>query len=82
MRKVLSRTNALVIEFIPHHLRNVATCSVDDFIGLISEYFNQCYVPSKDEYIDSKDFLKFFSKMFDAEDSDVGLIFTNKRIIF
>jgi FkbM family methyltransferase len=82
MRNVLSRTNALVIEFIPHHLRNVATCSVEDFIGLIREYFNQCYVPSKDEYIDSKDFLTFFSKMFDAEDSDDGLIFTNQKVKF
>ncbi len=82
VRKVLSRTNALVIEFIPHHLRNIATCSVDDFIGLISEYFTYCYIPSKDEYIDSKDFLTFFSKMFDADDSDDGLIFTNQRIKF
>lgn len=82
MNKVLSRTNALVIEFIPHHLRNVASCSVKDFIGLISEHFNQCYVPSKDEYVGSDDFLSFFSIMFDSEESDDGLIFTNQGIKF
>lgn len=82
MQKVLTRTNALVVEFIPHHLRNVASCSVEDFIGLISEHFNQCYVPSKDEYIDTNEFLPFFSKMFDAEESDDGLIFTNQKIRF
>jgi FkbM family methyltransferase len=82
MRKVLSRTSALVIEFIPHHLRNVANCSVEELIGLISDYFNHCYVPSKNEYIDSKDFLTFFTTMFDAEETDDGLIFTNQKVSF
>tara|TARA_B110000908_G_C10215981_1_gene432839 strand:+ start:128 stop:1132 length:1005 start_codon:yes stop_codon:yes gene_type:complete len=82
MHNALLRTNALVVEFIPHHLRNVSNCSVEDFIGLISNYFNYCYVPSKDVYIDTDDFLTFFLKMFAADETDDGLIFTNKKVSF
>jgi FkbM family methyltransferase len=82
MHTVLNRTKALIIEFIPHHLLNVANCSAGEFIGLISKYFNYCYVPSKDAYLEVNEFAEFFSKMFALGEADDGLVFTNEPVRF
>ena len=82
MDNVLNLTKALIIEFIPHHLRNVANCSVEDFIGLLAEYFSHCYVPSKGKYLQSDEFINFFSKMFSLDETEDGLVFTKEFVDF
>jgi FkbM family methyltransferase len=76
MSAVLVRTNALIIEFIPHHLTNVANCTVGEFVEYLAGYFGYCYVPSKDKYLHSAEFSDFFEKMFSLNESDDGLVFT------
>ena len=82
MTSVLSRTRALIVEFIPHHFTNVSNCSVDDFLGLFSENFSYCYVPSKRKYLKSHQFSEFLNTMFKLGESDDGLVFTKESFNF
>lgn len=45
MKKILSHANALVIEFVPHHLTNVAGIDVSTFLKPVSE-FKYMTIPS------------------------------------
>lgn len=78
----LSRTQALIIEFIPHHITDVADCSIDDFVKPLEDHFNYCFIPSKNLYIEQSDFLRTFATMQKNGDNDDGVIFTKSFVKF
>ena len=39
MQKILSGCNTLVVEFLPHHLENVAGVSVEQFFSVLPNHF-------------------------------------------
>ena len=82
MDSVLNRSKALIIEFIPHAITNVANSNVDEFVAYTSKYFSFCYVPSKGKYIQSQEFKEYFTKMFYLNEIDDGLVFTKKFFNF
>jgi FkbM family methyltransferase len=82
MTEILKKTKALVVEFLPHHLRNVANVSVSDFLSEIEVIFGYCYVPSQKQYLTRAEFLNFFEGMFVRDEGDCGLIFTTEFVGF
>lgn len=82
MPKTLRKTKALIVEFIPHHLRNVSNVSVKKFLAEIEPFFRYCFVPSKETYLTKKDFLNFFEEMFIKDQTDDGLVFTTEYVKF
>lgn len=82
MQKSLLNTRNLVLEFIPHHLKNIANVSPRLLIEKIQDYFDYCYVPSKNKYIKKNEFINFFEKMYDKNESDDGIIFMKEKTLF
>jgi len=76
MQSILSRAGSLVIEFIPHHLANVASIVPRDLVSQIIPHFSKMYVPTRGTEYSSDDFLRVLEEMFTAGKSDDGLIFT------
>ena len=82
MEKTLQRVRSLIIEFIPHHLENVAGVSVANFLAPITFHFDYCYVPSKKIYLTKSEFVGFFEGMYIRGESDDGLVFTTEFVEF
>lgn len=76
MQSILSRAGSLVVEFIPHHLANVASIVPSDLVNLIIPHFSKMYVPTRSIEYSSDNFLRVLEEMFTAGESDDGLIFT------
>ena len=76
MKNSLSKSNHLIIEFIPHHLRDVANVSVSDFLKLIKPFYNSIYVPTLGISADIDNAEKILNSMYEEEKSDPSLIFS------
>ncbi|GAA5504908.1 FkbM family methyltransferase [Novipirellula caenicola] len=74
MPRALSVTKTLIVEFVPHHLRDVSGVSVADFLEVIGD-FSRLTVPSKGITVERDQFLPTLQKMFDADEDDDGIIF-------
>ena len=75
MPQILVQSKVLVVEFLPHHLRDVAGITVDDFLSVIPEEFTKMTIPSQQKTIEKSSFEAELKGMFSAEKGDDGLIF-------
>lgn len=75
MQDILSRSQALAVEFVPHHLRNVSGVSVDEFLAPIEPHFQTLRIPSKGVNVESEGFLRTLQMMFLRGEEDDGIIF-------
>jgi FkbM family methyltransferase len=75
MPKLLARAQTLAIEFLPHHLVNVAGISVEDLVDQIYPFFDQLTVPSKNLTVEKSRFHTVLTEMFESNESDEGIIF-------
>ena len=75
MQKILSCSKILQIEFVPHHLKYVSGVGVDDYLSLISPYFDELYIPSKNITIEKSEFGAILTTMFNKNEEDDGIIF-------
>ena len=84
MQNTLRRTENLVVEFISHHLKNVANVSVSEFVSIIEPYFQYLYVPKLEQYFQNAGFKKpaeqvstftcdFADRQYGADGADAGL---------
>ena len=81
MKKTLQKTTTLIIEFIPHHLNNVSSTSINEYIELITQYFNYLYIPSQKIYLDNYEQIKkTLEDMYYNNTNDNGIIFSKKKI--
>ena len=76
MTKILANCNTLIVEFLPHHLKNVADVTVEQFLSLIPKQFTKLTIPSKNEThpIDISGVV--LQQMYNNKEGDDGLIFT------
>lgn len=74
MQKILRNTNALFIEFLPHHIRDVAGSSVSEFVSLVRDHFDVLRIVESGEHVQNRDFLPVLQAMFDRE-MGVNLLF-------
>lgn len=76
MQDILSRTPTFIVEYLPHHLRNVSGVSPGEFLRLIAPHFDNLFISSKHLQVKKNDFLSALQTMFDQDQGDDGLIFT------
>ena len=76
MEKILSNCNTLIVEFLPHHLKNVADVTVEQFISLIPKQFTKLTIPSKNETHPIDIGGVVLQQMYNNKEGDDGLIFT------
>jgi len=79
MKRILSKCKNLIIEFIPHHLKNVSGCTVAQLLNIIEIDFDYLYIPSRNLIINQPNFLKCLQDMYDKNQHDDGLIFSKSR---
>ena len=76
MEKILSNCNTLIVEFLPHHLKNVADVTVEQFLSLIPKQFTKLTIPSKNETYPIDIGLITLQEMFKSGTGDDGIIFS------
>ena len=76
MEKILSNCNTLIVEFLPHHLKNVADVTVEQFLSLIPKQFTKLTIPSKEETHPIDIGGVVLQQMYNNKEGDDGLIFT------
>lgn len=76
MTKILANCNTLIVEFLPHHLKNVADVTVEQFLSLIPKQFTKLTIPSKNETHPTDIGGVVLQQMYNNKEGDDGLIFT------
>lgn len=79
MPRVLERCRALAVEFMPHHLRNVAGITVAQFLEPLSD-FATMISPRLSRVVYREEFAGLLTEMHDRDVSDDGLIFHKQRL--
>jgi FkbM family methyltransferase len=75
MQEIVSKCKLLVVEFLPHHLKNVSGVTVEQFLSVIAPHFSKLTIPSKRITLRSSEFTSHLSKMYNLEQEDEGIIF-------
>lgn len=75
MVKILSKTQNLVVEFLPHHIKNVAGVGLSDFLDNIPKHLTYVTIPSKNTTYPIDVGIVILSQMFEAGHGDDGIIF-------
>ena len=76
MQKILAHARVLVVEFLPHHLKNVSGVTVEQFLSVIPPHFRTLTIPSKGLTVDATDRATALTDMFKHDQADDGIIFT------
>lgn len=76
MTEILANCNTLIVEFLPHHLKNVADVTVEQFLSLIPKQFTRLTIPSKNEIHPIDIGGVVLQQMYNNKEGDDGLIFT------
>jgi FkbM family methyltransferase len=75
MPRILASAGMLHVEFIPHHLKNVAAASVADFLAVILPHFQSMFIPSKGIVLGREHCVAALQDMYDRNQDDPGLTF-------
>lgn len=75
MPRLLESSRVLVIEFLPHHLKNVAGVSADDFISLILPNFEWMFIPMSGELVAHGDIRRRINEIYTANESHDALVY-------
>ena len=79
MPKILDNCKTLVVEFLPHHIQNVADISVEKFLSVIPKHMTNITIPSKNETHPMDIGTTLLKKMFLENKGDDGIIFTSNK---
>lgn len=74
MPRLLGSAKCLVVEFVPHHLRNVSNVSVKTFLSTV-ETFDRLTVPTKNVTVGREQFESTLDQLYRNDQSDDGIIF-------
>jgi len=64
MKRSLPNIRFLVMEFVPHHLKNVSHISVAQLLDQIRPYFSYCFLPKKNKHLKMTDCYEEFEKFY------------------
>lgn len=76
MPRILKSCKALIVEFVPHHLKNVAGVSVAQFLAVLPPHLDTLFLPSLNRTVDKADFQATLQGLVDRNQSDEGIVFT------
>jgi FkbM family methyltransferase len=80
MPSAIARCRVLVAEFIPHHLKNVANITVDQFLEPL-QAFQYIYIPEVEKTVSADDARQIFHKMYAENIWSSGCIFFNDEVL-
>jgi FkbM family methyltransferase len=75
MQTILSRCRALVVEFVPHHLKYVAGITVEQFLSVITPHFSTMTIPSKGVTVEASEFERNLTVMYEQDEEDGDILF-------
>jgi FkbM family methyltransferase len=75
MQQIVAGSKALSVEFLPHHLRNVASVDVDEFLGTILPHFEWMYIPRHNRVVPKQEITELTKNMYWADEEHDGLLF-------
>lgn len=75
MPTLLANCRTLIVEFLPHHLTNVAGISVEQFLENIPKQMKRLTIPSRNQTVPVEQAGPTLQDMFDKNHGDDGLIF-------
>jgi FkbM family methyltransferase len=75
MPRILGEAQALMIEFVPHHLQNVADVTVHEWLAPILPHFSWMYVPQHDQVVASDRAEACLQPVFDSGQTYDSIIF-------
>ncbi len=76
MQNILRSARTLIVEFLPHHLSNVAGVTPEEFVEPLLPHFNKLFVPSLNRHSEKHEFARAVRSLYAAGHSETGLIFT------
>ena len=79
MRRILERAEALITEFVPRHLRDVAGVGVEEFLEKVGPSFDRLTIPSLGISVGREGFAPTLGRMFEGGEEDEGVIFEKSR---
>ncbi len=79
MPQILNNCKTLVVEFLPHHIQNVADISIEKFLSVIPKQMTNITIPSKNETYPMDIGTTLLKKMFLENKGDDGIIFTSNK---
>ena len=77
MTDILSQTKNLIVEFLPHHISNVAGVKLTDFLDNIPGHLTKLTIPSKNKTYPIDVGIVTLQQMFESGQGDDGIIFHN-----
>jgi FkbM family methyltransferase len=81
MQKIFKQSKVLITEFVPHHLKYVASVSVADFWDTLEPHFKYLYIPESKKFFDNpNNILKQLTLMFDNDESYDNIVFLKTNI--
>lgn len=75
MPTLLANCRTLIVEFLPHHLTNVAGITVEQFLENIPKQMKRLTIPSRNQTVPVEQAGPTLQDMFDNNQGDDGLIF-------
>jgi FkbM family methyltransferase len=78
MEDILSKCKTLVVEFLPHHLKNVADIDVDTFLSVLPGHFTKFNLPDHQQEHNISEAKAVLQKMYDSNIGEDGIIFTSE----
>ena len=77
MKDILSNCKTLVVEFLPHHLKNVADIDVETFLSVLPGHFTKFELPDNKQKHNISEVNSVLQKMYDSNIGEDGIIFTS-----
>jgi FkbM family methyltransferase len=77
MSNILANTKTLIVEFLPHHITNVAGVELTNFLDNIPKHLTKLTIPSKDKTYPIDVGIVTLQQMFESGHGDDGIIFHN-----
>ena len=74
MQEILAHAKALIVEFLPHHLIQVAGVTVEQFLAPLMPHFRSLTIPGMGR-IASDSFLRVLQAMVEQERGEPAIIF-------
>lgn len=68
MQNQLAHARALAVEFLPHHISDVANVGINQFVDAILPHFNQMFIDNKDAMISKNNIRSTLVEMFNANE--------------
>ncbi len=75
MKKILSRCQLLMVEFLPQHLKDVSGVTVEQFVSVIAPHFSRLTIPSKRQKVPAVGFVDQLTAMYNLDQGDAGILF-------